>query len=143
MTVKELNAFAENKPGRLDRMTDLLAKAKVNIRAITIASGDEYGVVKLLVDDPERALKALSAGGVTASLKDVVAVEMKDSPGGLHAVLSFLGKSGLNIENAYGFVIESGADAVFVIQVDDPQSAEKLLEGSRFKLVGPSRLYSM
>jgi hypothetical protein len=143
MTVKELNAFAENKPGRLDRMISLLAKAKVNIRAITIASGDEYGVVKLLVDDPEGALKALSAGGVTASLKEVVAVEMKDVPGGLHAVLSFLTASGVNIEDAYGFVIESGDDAVFVMQVEAPQAAEKLLEANGFRLVGPSRLYNM
>ena len=104
MIAYHLSVFAENKPGRLDHITEILAGVQVNIRAIKISDLGEFGLVKILVNDPDTAFQALKSGGVTVSKKEIVAVVVDDRPGGLHAVLKILTAHRVNVEDAYGFV---------------------------------------
>src|SRR5512136_792515 len=98
MIAYHISVFAENKPGRLDHITELLAQANVNIRAIKISDLGEFGVIKILVNDPDAAYQALKGGGVLASKKEIVAVAVDDQPGGLHTVLTILTQHTINVE---------------------------------------------
>jgi len=130
MITYQLSIFAENKPGRLAAVTQVLAKEKINIRATTIATSDTFGVINLIVDDPARAKAALTKAGMTVSLTPVLAVVIPDQPGGLDKLTQLLFAERININNAYGFVLESSRKAVFVVSVDQIEKAEKLLEKS-------------
>ncbi|HIE04554.1 MAG TPA: ACT domain-containing protein [Candidatus Latescibacteria bacterium] len=123
--------FAENRPGRLEKITGVLAEAGINIRAITIASSDRFGVVKLLVDRPTDAVARLKEAGLSASLQEVLALPMEDRPGGLHKVLQVFADKGINLRDAYGFVEESGRRAILVVEVDDLEGAERSLADDR------------
>lgn len=140
MIAYQLSIFAENKPGRLAKITKLLAKAKINIRAISISSSDAFGVINMLVDDPERARSALTEGGLTANLKPVIAVVIEDKPGGLDRLITLLADKNINIENAYGFVLESWKKAVFVIDVEQIEGIEEVLRKSGFETLNAEAL---
>ena len=100
MVAYHISVFAENKPGRLDHITGVLAKADINIRAIKISDLGEHGVVKILVDDPEAAYRSLKQSGVLASKKEIVAVGVADRPRGLHEVLTMLTRQRINVEES-------------------------------------------
>lgn len=140
MIVQQLSIFAENKPGSLARMTSILSRQKINIRATTISTSDTFGVVSLIVDDPKRAHRALSEEGLMVTLKDVIAVVIDDRPGGLDKLVQLLYKEKVNIGNAYGFVLKSTDSAVFVVDVDQPERAEKLIEQGGFKMLDAEAL---
>jgi hypothetical protein len=133
MIAYQLSIFAENKSGKLAKVTGVLAKEKINIRATTIATADTFGIINLIVDDPKRAETALSQAGMTVHLREVLAVLIPDIPGGLDNLMQLLYQEGVNINNAYGFVLESSKKAVFVVDVDQMQKTEKLLEEKGFK----------
>src|SRR5512136_2851000 len=105
MIAYHISVFAENKPGRLDHITEILAQANINIRAIKISDLGEFGVVKILVNDPDTAYQALKAQGVSVSKKHIVVVVVEDRPGGLHQVLKILTQHAINVEDSYGFVL--------------------------------------
>lgn len=128
MIACQLSIFAENKPGRLAAVTQVLAKEKINIRATTIATSDTFGVINLIVDDPPRAETALMKAGMTVTLSPVLAVVIPDRPGGLDRLTQLLFAEEVNINNAYGFVLESSRKAIFVVSVDQIEKAEKILE---------------
>jgi len=140
MTAYQLSIFAENKPGRLSKITGILAGADVNIRAITISTSNDFGVVNLLVDRHKEAQKALEKGGLTVSLKKVIAVVIDDRPGGLDKLIQVLAAEDINVENAYGFVLESWKNAVFVIDVDQLERTQEILEKKGFRLLGADEL---
>jgi hypothetical protein len=140
MVAYQLSVFAENKPGRLAKVTGILGREKINIRAITIATSDVFGVVNLLVDDPKRAVKALEKEGLTVSLRQVVAVLIEDRPGGLDRLVQLLAREGINVENAYGFVLESWKRAVFVIDVDQMEKTQRVLEAGGFETLSAEAL---
>ena len=133
MMTYQLSIFAENKPGRLAAVTQVLAKEKINIRATTIATSDTFGVINLIVDDPPRAEAVLKKAGMTVRLSRVLAVVIPDQPGGLDKLTQLLFAEGININNAYGFVLEGARKAVFVVSVDRIEAAEKLLEEKGFQ----------
>ena len=139
----QISVFMENKPGKLEKVTGLLAGAGLNIRAITIADADDFGVLKLLVDNPEKAAGILKEAGLAAVLKEVVAVRISDKPGGLDRIACLLNENRININDAYGFVLETGKSAVFVIRVADPRTAEKILTQAGYRLIGEKDLYSL
>ena len=141
MIAHHISVFAENKPGRLDHITEILSDAQVNIRAIKISDLGEFGVVKILVDDPDTAFRVLKAEGVTASKKEIVAVVVDDRPGGLHAVLKILTEHNLNVEDAYGFVMRERA--ILVIEVSNVQEANALLEKSGLHLLSKEEIYAL
>lgn len=141
MIAYHISVFAENKPGRLDHITELLAQAEVNIRAIKISDLGEFGVVKVLVDDPDTAYRVLKEGGVSASKKEIVAVVVEDRPGGLHKVLQMLTEKEINVEDAYGFVIHE--QAIMIIEVANVAEANTLLEQSGLHLLSKEEVYAL
>ena len=141
MVAYHISVFAENKPGRLDHITGVLARAGINIRAIKISDLGEHGVVKILVDDPDRAYQALKQAGVLASKKEIVAVAVEDRPGGLHEVLTVLTRQRINVEDSYGFVLHPRA--VLVIEVADVAEAMRLLGGAGLHLLSKEEIYTL
>jgi hypothetical protein len=121
--------FAENKPGQLARITRALAEADVNIRWVTFATSERFGVIKFLVDRTGPAVHALEAQGWTVSRVEVLAVEVPDRPGGLHAAVDCLTRHGINIENSSGFV--ANQRAVLLIEVKDIPSARRVLAADK------------
>lgn len=123
--IKQISVFSENKPGRLAAIAKALEEEKINIFAFSIAEAKGFGVVRLLVDRPEEALKKLAEIGFMVSFTDVIAVRMKDEPGGLFDIAKILGESEINIEYSYAY---SGKEAaVLILRVDRIREAiEKL-----------------
>lgn len=140
MKAYQLTIPAENKPCILANITSILARQKVNIRSATISSFGDSGFINLIVDNPKLGHKALVKEGVAAELKEVVAVLIEDRPGGLDLLLQILCDAKVNIENGYGFVIESRKNAVFVLDVENPAQARELIEDSGFKTLSPQEL---
>ena len=140
MIAYQLSIFAENKPGRLAKVTRILKKGKINIRAMTISTSDAFGVINALVDNPESARALLEKEGLTVSLKEVIAVVIEDKPGGLDSLIQLLFEQGINIENAYGFVLESRKKAVFVVDVDQLEQTQKILKDAGFETLDTKAL---
>ncbi|MEA2101063.1 MAG: ACT domain-containing protein [Thermodesulfobacteriota bacterium] len=140
MITYQLTIPTENAPGRLARVSGILAEEKINIRSITISSFGDKGFFNILVDDPKLALKVLEGHGITAKLSEVIAVMIKDKPGGMDRLVQLLASNNVNIEHAYGFVIESNKDAVFVIDVDNCDETQKILKEHGFKTLNADAL---
>jgi hypothetical protein len=139
----QISVFVENKPGRIERVTEILMKAEVNIRAITVMGTFEYGVIKLLVDKPEVAYEALKSQGITAHKREILAIPMDDRPGGLYRIAKVFGQRKINIEDAYGFVIEDKKRAVLVVDVGKIQEAEKVLKEEGLTILTDDEIYSL
>ncbi len=139
----QISVFVENKPGRIERVTEILAKAKVNIRAFTLSGTYEYGVMKFLVDKPKRALDALVRQGIPANLREILAVLLDDRPGGLHRVAKIFGRLNVNIEDAYGFVIEDKRRAVMVLDVEKINEAKRVLKEEGIATLSDQEIYSL
>ncbi len=138
---QQVSVFAENRPGKIEKITGVLVRNSINIRAITISDSGEYGIIKLLLDRPTEGCAALCDSGITATLKDIVAVKIEDSPGGLHRAASVLSAGNINVEDAYGFILKSSNSAAFVFQVDNIAGTEKLLREAGFQIIADSDLY--
>lgn len=126
--LRQLSIFSENKPGRLRKITKVLAEEGVNILAINIASSNGFGVIKFIVDKSEPAYEKLKQKGFTVSLNEVLAIELTDRPGGLFEVSALLSKKRINIENAYVLILESRKKAFLIADVKDVEKARKLLK---------------
>jgi hypothetical protein len=133
-TIKQISLFAENKPGRLSKIAETLSKGKINIRAFTIAEAGDFGVIRMVVDDPDKAYKTLQGQGFAVSETDVIGVEMKDVPGGLHEIADVLGKNKVNIDYAYAFVTSTRL-ALLILRVDNITQAQKVLKEAGVRLV--------
>jgi hypothetical protein len=141
--VRLVSVFVEDKLGALAKTTRALSDAGVSIRWVTIASGERFGVIKLLVDRTETAQAALAEHGYTVSLNEVLAVEVDDKPGGLAHVADALARHKLNVVNASGFVIASGRRAVLLIEVDDPEKAQAALKAQHVHLITEAELVKL
>ncbi len=139
----QISVFVENKPGRIERVTEFLMKANVNIRAITVMGTFEYGVIKLLVDKPDVAYEALRAQGISSHKREIIAILMDDRPGGLNRIAKVFGKKKINIDDAYGFVIEDKKRAVLVVDVGKIQEAEKVLKEEGLTILTDEEIYSL
>ena len=139
----QISVFVENKPGRLERVTEVLAKARVNIRAFTVSSSYEYGVMKLLVDKPDKALEAIRSQGIPANKREILAVLMDDRPGGLHRIARVFSERKINIEDAYGFVVEDKKQAVLVVDVEKIGEAKRALKEEGLTTLSDQEIYSL
>ncbi len=143
MQVEQISVFLENKSGRLSEVTAILAEAEVNIRALALADTSDFGVLRLIVDDTEKARQTLKSNGFTVGKTDVVAVEVTDRPGGLHGILTMLHDAKLNVEYMYAFVRSSGDNAVIIFRIEQEQEAIRLLESKGVNVIDGQRLYSL
>ncbi len=130
MKVKQISVFIENRSGRLREVAGTLGANGINIRALSLADTSDYGILRLIVDKPDRALAVLRGANFTLSETDVIAVEVKDAPGGLSHVLDVLGNAGINVEYMYAFVEKStdSNNAVMIFRIEDIDGAVKVLE---------------
>ena len=133
--------FAENQLGQMSRITKVLADARVNIRWVTIATDESLGVIKFLVDKPDLAFKCLHQAGWTVSLVEVLAIEVTDIPGGLHAVADCLARNQINVENSSGFV--SHNRAVLLIEVADVAATRAVLEKQNQHLLSAEEILNL
>lgn len=140
-TVRLVAVFAENKPGETARITSILAEARVNIRWVTIATSEKFGVMKFLVDQADLAEQSLRQKGLTASHLDVVAVEVTDQPGSLHEVADALAHHNVNVDNISGFVANNRA--ILVIELKDPAQARVALEQRGLRLLTQDEMLNL
>jgi hypothetical protein len=128
--VRQVSVFSENKPGRIEKISKIFSQEGINILAISITSTNGFGIIKLLVDKCDLAYEKLKESGFSVNLSEVLAIEMKDSPGGLFEVTHVLSDNGVNIENAYVYVAESREKAYLLVEVKDIEAARAKLTGS-------------
>jgi hypothetical protein len=143
MRVEQISIFLENQSGRLAEVTGILAEADVNIRALSLADTSDFGVLRLLVDDNEKAKSALKEKGFTVGKTNVVAVAVPDQPGGLHNILAGLGKGGINVEYMYAFVRQSGKNAVMIFRFDNTDEALRVLGDAGISVLDGETLYGL
>jgi hypothetical protein len=143
MQVEQISVFLENKSGRLSEVTAILTESEVNIRALALADTTDFGVLRLLVDDTEKARQALKNNGFTVGKTNVVAVEVPDRPGGLHNILTLFYKADINVEYMYAFVRSSGNNAVMIFRIEKEDEAIKLLQENGVKVIDSERLYTI
>jgi hypothetical protein len=135
MKIRQISVFLENRKGRLCEACSVLGDAGVNIRALTIAETEEFGVLRIVVDNVEAGLKALKDNNFVANITEVVAVEVPDRPGGLAEVLKVLSANDVNIEYMYGFMEKFSDEALLVFRFEDIGKAQKILLKNNIKVV--------
>lgn len=143
MKVKQISIFLENKSGRLAQVTRVLGENGINIRALSIADTTDFGILRLIVNDPGKAYQVLKEAGFTASITDVIAVEVPDKPGGLAEVLKSLDRAGINIEYLYAFVQKASNAALVVFRVEQIDKAVKVLLENSTRILGGDEVYSL
>jgi hypothetical protein len=143
MRAEQISVFLENKAGRLAEVTGILSEANVNIRALALADTSDFGVLRLIVDNNEKAVEALKNRGFTVGRTDVLAVEVEDRPGGLHSILNMLNKAEINVEYMYAFVQHSGKNAVMIFRFDHIDEAVKVLEENKVTVINGSKVYTL
>jgi hypothetical protein len=143
MRVEQISVFLENKAGRLAEVTRVLSEAEVNIRALSLADTSDFGILRLIVNDNDKAKETLKEHGFTVGKTDVVAVEVADRPGGLALILGILSKENINVEYMYAFVQHSGKDAVMIFRFDDIDAAVKLLQENNVKVLEGKTVYTL
>ena len=140
---KQVNVFLENRPGRLASVTELLARSNINIRAVTIQDRGDYGMMKLLVNQPEKAHRIFTEANFACALKDVLAVRLPDRPGALAELARVFQVHGINVLDGYGFVVEEGKSAVWCSQVENLTGIKAIIEREGFEVLGDAELYAL
>ena len=135
MAIKQLTVFVENKQGSLVSITDTLASNNVNIRALSIAETEDFGILRLIVNDVETAKNTLTEKGYLIKVTNVVGVKIGDAPGKLTAALGVLDKAGINMEYLYAFMTRTEKHDYVVFRVEDDEAAESALEAAGFHLI--------
>ncbi len=140
-TVRQLSVFLENKPGRLCAATDVLAKEGININALTLADTTEFGILRLIVDSPDKAADILRGIGVVVRITKVLAIAMNDAPGGAGDILHTLSGAGLNIEYMYVCVGRASGKPIMVVRTDDINAASEVLDKAGYSNIEPDDIY--
>lgn len=138
-----LSVFVVNEPGKLEKITRVLSEAGLNIRAVSMASTGEFGVVRVLVSDPDKGLEALKEHKFTVTKRRILVAQIDDAPGAMHGLLTTLSAARINVEDCYGFVIEEGKRAAIVFEVEKFPEAERAIAGTSIRLVSDSEIYHL
>jgi hypothetical protein len=128
MKLKQISIFLENRKGRLWKALNILSNANINIRALSIADTSEFGILRMIVPEPELAKEILEEANFVVKVNDVIAVGVSDEPGGLETVLQLLNKSDINVEYLYAFVEKKSKKAIVVIRTEDIDAGVTALE---------------
>ena len=127
MTVKQISVFLENRPGALAEFTRILEKSNMNLRALSLAESEDFGIVRVIVDDPFETIRILKDEGYVCSITKVIAVEIQDKPGALVRMLNILGDNQVNLEYSYAFLAKKANSAFMILRVEDNEKAIKVL----------------
>jgi hypothetical protein len=135
MAIKQLTVFIQNKQGSVVSVTDILSRNNINLRALSIAETQDFGILRLIVNDEKAAEAALSEGGYLIKTIDVVGVKIGDEPGQLTGALSVLDKEGINVEYLYAFMARTEKHAYVVLRVEENDKAESALIKAGYKMI--------
>lgn len=135
MAIKQLTVFIQNKKGTVVSVTDILSKNNINLRALSIAETQDFGILRLIVNDEKAAEAVLTENGYLIKVIDVVGVKIGDEPGKLTAALDVLDKADINVEYLYAFMARTEKHAYVVLRVEDNAVAEKVLTDAGFKMI--------
>lgn len=135
MAIKQLTVFVENKQGTVVSITEILSQNNINLRALSIAETEAFGILRLIVNDEDAAVKALAEAGYLLKVTEVVGVKIGDAPGKLSAVLRVLDEKNINVEYMYAFMARTEKHAYVVIRVEDNELAETTLEEAGFHII--------
>lgn len=135
MAIKQLTVFVQNKKGTVVTVTDILAKNNINLRALSIAETEDFGILRLIVNDENTAEKVLGEQGYLIKVVDVLGVKIGDEPGKLTSALDVLDKADINVEYLYAFMARTEKHAYVVLRVEDNAAAESALEKAGFHLI--------
>lgn len=141
MTIKQISVFIGNKTGRLADITSLLEREGIDIRALSIADTTDYGVLRMIVDDPERAVAALKSEKLTAIATEVLGIEIPDAPGGFARAVGALAKDGVGVEYAYAFLSQKIGKACVILRVADNEQAQKALVENSIRLISQDEAF--
>ena len=141
MLIKQLSVFVENKPGRLAAVIEELGKNGINMSALSLADTSEYGILRIIVNNPEAAAEKLRQIGVIVKITTVLAVPMDNTPGGLSKLLDIFLKNEINVDYMYAFVGKTAEKAVMVVKVSDVIKAEEALQAAGISVDGIENLY--
>ena len=136
MEIKQISVFLDNTAGRLGEVTRVLAKAGINLRAISLADTKDFGILRLIADNCDEALNALKQAGFTTKISDVVAVKIEDTPGSLAGVMELFEKAKVNIEYVYASLGNENGKAVVIFKLEDHQKGLKILTEKGLTMVG-------
>lgn len=142
MKIKQLSLFLENKPGRLVEPCRLLAQAGIDIRTLSLADTQQFGILRLIVSDWQKAAALLQEAGYACKATEVLAVEVPDRPGGLAGILQIFDNSGVNIEYMYAFPFGKSGQAVLIFRFDDPDKAMERLQAAGVNVLAGVEIYN-
>ena len=143
MKVEQISVFLENKPGALAEVTRTLGETGVNIRALSLADTKDFGILRLIVNDNEKAKEVLGQKGFTVRKTEVVAVEVPDRPGGLADIMKVLAEARINVEYLYAFVQQSGENAIIIFRFDETDRAIAVLSEKKVPILEGKKVYSL
>jgi len=141
--IKQISLFLENKKGRLAYVCRVLANEQINIRALSIADTTNFGVLRLIVDNPDKAYEVLQKNNFAVSLTDVLAMEVPDYPGGLAGALEKLDAAEINLEYMYAFMGKTSQGALVIIRVENTNEAIPVIQEAGIKLLDGEQVYSL
>ncbi|PKL51901.1 MAG: amino acid-binding protein [Nitrospira bacterium HGW-Nitrospira-1] len=143
MKVEQISIFLENKSGRLADVAGVLAQSGVNIRALSLADTTDFGILRLIVNDTEKAKQALKENGFTVGKTEVIAVEVFDRPGGLADILNIIKNNGINVEYMYAFVRKNSGNAIIIFRFDELEKAIETLQKAGVRILKGEEVYAL
>jgi hypothetical protein len=141
MKLQQLSVFLENRPGSLSAPCRILAEAGINLMTLSLADTQQFGILRLMVRDADRAREILAGRGMVVTITEVVAVEVPDRPGGLADLLDVFERSGINVEYMYAFTVKQENRGLLVFRFDDPDKAIAALRAAKVSLIDEVELF--
>lgn len=143
MTIKQLSVFVENRPGRLSAITRLFGNNGIDIRAMSIADTKDFGILRLIVNDPDKALEVLKANDFSVTITNVIAIGIDDVPGGLAGAMETLYENNVSVEYMYAFISKTENTAYVIFRVENNENAALALKEKGYKILTSEEIYDM
>ncbi len=141
--IKQISVFVENKSGRLSDILNVIGKNGIDISALSIADTNDFGIVRMIVNDPDKAAEILKSNNLVVKVADVIALAVADKPGGLAGEIEKLKNAGISIEYMYAFIGKSDKGALVIVRVENPEKALEVLKDENVTVVSPEEVYRM